>query len=33
LRVARVVVDEDEAANINDQTALADIATDLRGAR
>ena len=33
LRVARVVVDEDEAVNINDQTALADIATDLRGAR
>lgn len=33
LRVTRVVVDEDEAANINDQTALADIAADLRGAR
>ena len=33
LRVARVVVDDDEAANINDQTTLADIATDLRGAR
>jgi molybdopterin-guanine dinucleotide biosynthesis protein A len=33
LRVARVVVDDDEAANINDQTALADIAADLRSAR
>ena len=33
LRVAKVVVDEDEAVNINDQTTLADIATDLRGAR
>jgi molybdopterin-guanine dinucleotide biosynthesis protein A len=33
LQVTRVVLDEDEAVNINDQTALADIATDLRGAR
>jgi molybdopterin-guanine dinucleotide biosynthesis protein A len=33
LRVTRVVVDEDEAVNINDQTTLIDIATDLRGAR
>ena len=33
LQVTRVVLDEDEAVNINDQTALADIAADLRGAR
>ena len=33
VQVARVEVTEDEAANVNDQTTLADIATDLRSAR
>ena len=33
VQVARLEVDEDEAVNINDQTSLADIATDMRSAR
>ena len=33
LQVARFVVAENEVVNINDQTTLADIAADLRGAR
>ena len=33
VQVARLEVDEDEAANINDQTTLADIAADMRSAR
>ena len=33
VQVARVEVTEDEAANVNDQTTLADIAADMRSAR